>query len=187
MPGSRWRTPKVRRDRNDAERFVKVLNEQMPTDIEYHLLGSWRRGAPTIGDLDVLVVTESGELTENLFDAGVTLPANFVAQRHGAKVAQGDLVLPDGDGFHVDFWSCRPRERGAYLMFATGPMALNVAQRQQAVRMSMALSQVGLLARETKEQLDDGTERDIYRLIRWPWLEPEERQKWADVRTRIPS
>ena len=42
--------------------------------------------------------------------------------------------------------------------------------------MGFALSQNGLCDRETGEQLDNGTERDIYRILELPWLEPSERQ-----------
>src|SRR3954469_12712168 len=175
-----WRTPKVRRPRAQVQPFVDLLIAEMPPGVEYHLLGSWRRGAPTIGDLDVLIVTNSGELSGTLFEAGVELPASFRAQRSGPKVAQGDLVLPDDSSIHLDVWSCRPIERGAYLMFATGPMQLNLAQRARALRLGYALSQVGLL--RDGVQVDDGTEQHIYQLINWPWLTPEQRQKWADPR-----
>lgn len=176
-----WRSAKVRRARADVQPFVDVLNHEMPADLEYHLLGSWRRGAPDIGDIDVLIVTESGEMGDTLFGSGVELPTSFHAQRRGPKVAQGDLVLPDDSAIHLDFWSCKPIERGAYLCFATGPMQLNLAQRRRAIKLGYALSQIGLL--QNGVQIDDGTEEDIYRLIEWPWLTPEQRQKWASVNT----
>jgi len=144
------------------------------------MLGSWRRGAPTIGDIDIVVITESGELSPNLLDEGVRLPKSFDAQRSGPKVAQGDLVLPTGERIHLDVWSCKPNERGAYLMFATGPMELNLMQRKRAIRLGYALSQIGLLDGTTKRQLDDGTEEDIYRLIEWPWLTPQQRQRFVN-------
>ncbi len=53
-------------------------------------------------------------------------------------------------------------------------------QRRLAARKGFALSQVGLLDRATRAQLDDGTEEGIYRLLGLPFLNPEERQKWAD-------
>jgi DNA polymerase (family 10) len=176
----KWRSPKVRRPREQVQPFVDLLTEQM-IGVEFQLLGSWRRGAPTVGDLDVLIVTPSGEMSGNLFDQdAVELPASFRAQRRGPKVAQGDLVLPSGDSIHLDVWSCRPNERGAYLMFATGPMQLNLAQRSRAIKLGYALSQVGLL--RDGVQVDDGTEESIYRLLDWPWLSPADRQKWADPR-----
>jgi len=115
---------------------------------------------------------------ENLFGSGVQLPPSFQAQRHGAKAAQSDLVPPGEQSIHLDFWSCKPNERGAYLLFATGPVQLNLAQRKRAIKLGYALSQVGLL--RDGLQADDGTEDDIYQLTEWPWLSPEERQRWAD-------
>lgn len=99
-------------------------------------------------------------------------------QRHGPKVAQGDLVLPGGQSIHVDFWCCKPSERGAFMMFSTGPRELNLAQRSRAIKLGYALSQVGLL--RDGVQVDDGTERHIYELIDWPWLTLEQRRRWAD-------
>ena len=66
------------------------------------------------------------------------------------------------------------------LAFFTGPMQLNVFQRQRAKRMGMALSQNGLTDREAGEQLDDGSEESIYMLLEMSYLTPEERQRWAD-------
>jgi DNA polymerase (family 10) len=146
--------------------------------LEFHFGGSWRRGAPVIGDIDILVITEAGTLAPDLLDPGVILPECVTWQRRGARVANGDMVLLDGP-LHIDVWSAKPESRGAMLAFFTGPMQLNVRQRARAKSMGMALSQNGLTDRETGEQLDDGTEESIHRILRWPWLTPEERQKYA--------
>lgn len=45
--------------------------------------------------------------------------------------------------------------------------------------MGMAFSQNALADRVTGEQLDNGTEEDIYRILGMPWLTPEQRQAWA--------
>ncbi|MDP9795230.1 hypothetical protein J2S43_003742 [Catenuloplanes nepalensis] len=165
---------------------MDLLTSEMPPDVEYHLLGSWRRKAKVIGDLDILVVTENGELNGSLFESGVNLPRSVDWQRSGPKVAQGDLWLGD-DAIHVDVWSCKPNERGAYLCFATGPVELNLLQRQRAIRMGYALSQIGLLDRETKWQLDNGTEEDIYRWIDMDFLTPEQREKFTKPKQATPK
>jgi DNA polymerase (family 10) len=146
--------------------------------LEYHFGGSWRRGAPVIGDIDILVITDAGTLAPDLLDPGVILPESVTWQRRGARVANGDMALADGP-LHVDVWSAKPGSRGAMLCFFTGPQALNLRQRARAKGMGLALSQNGLTDRETGEQLDDGTEQSIYRILRWPWLTPEERQRYA--------
>lgn len=164
--------------------MVRLLGDELAErnarrNLEFHVAGSWRRGSPVIGDLDLIVVTEAGLLEPTLFDAGVQLPRIVQWQRLGPKIANGDVRMPDGGVLHVDVWACRPNERGAFLMFSTGPAQLNVFQRRHAVRKGMALSQVGLLDRATKRQLDNGTEEDIYRLLGLVFLTPEQRQRWA--------
>jgi DNA polymerase (family 10) len=161
-----------------------MLNEEISDDnpgLEVHFLGSWRRGAPLIGDLDFLVVSE-GQLSATLFDDGIVLPSVVTWQRLGPRIANGDLLLSDGSLMHVDCWQAPPKSRGAMLAFCTGPMALNVYQRQRAKRMGMALSQNALTDRATGRQLDDGTEESIYRILRMPYMQPEERQSWVGRR-----
>lgn len=102
--------------------YVQVLTEELADDnpgLLFEFAGSWRRGALSIGDLDIVVTTESGRLAPDLLDpVGVRLPSIITYQRFGPKIAQGDLQLPDGP-LHIDFWSCSPREHAAFLMFAT--------------------------------------------------------------------
>lgn len=74
---------------------------------------------------------------------------------------------------------CPPACRGAMLCFFTGPMELNLVQRRRAKAMGMAFSQNALADRASGQQLDDGTEEDIYRILRMPFLTPEERQGWV--------
>lgn len=178
----RWRSEKLRRPRAAIQPVIDELASELSENnsgLEFHFGGSWRRGAKVIGDIDILIVTETGSLNPNLLDPGVQLPPSIVYQRFGDKVAQGDVLLPDGP-LHIDIWSCKPNERGAYLMFCSGPMQLNLFQRRYAKRHGMALSQIGLLDATTKQQLDNGTEEDIYRILGLRWLHPDERQAWAD-------
>jgi DNA polymerase/3'-5' exonuclease PolX len=180
----RWRTEKIRRPREEVAEYVQLLTEELADDnpgVRIEFAGSWRRGAPVIGDLDIVITTDSGRLAPDLLDpVGVHLPSLVTFQRSGPKIAQGGLHLPDGSELHCDIWSCLPREHAAFMMFATGPMALNVLQRRHALARGMALSQVGLLDRSTKEQLDSGSsEREIYNLLGLPWLAPWERQRYA--------
>lgn len=176
-----WRSEKLRRPRASLRPYVERLTHELTVlnpGLEWHVGGSWRRGAEVIGDIDVLVITETGSLAPDLLDEGVQLPTCVQWQRRGQRIANGDMELPDGP-LHIDIWSAKPTSRGAMLCFFTGPMALNIRQRQRAKRMGMALSQNGLTNRETGEQLDDGTEESIYAILGLAYLTPEERQRWA--------
>ena len=177
-----WRTEKVRQPRAVADRFARYIAERMPTDVEWHFGGSYRRRAPVIGDIDFIVVNAQGRLDGDLFNTPVDLPEGIVWQRSGKGAAFGDLTLQVEDReitMHVDLWSCTPMQRGAFLWFVTGPMPLNMAMRRRALSYGMRLSQIGLLTYDKSVQLDDGTEEDIARLLDWPMMTPEERQRWA--------
>lgn len=172
-----WRSEKKRRPRNEVQPFVLQLVKELPPGNYWTILGSWRRMAPEIGDLDVMIVTETGEFGDFKF------PASFTGQRHGARVVQGDYLLWNSytelhDVIHMDFWACKPNEVGAFSMFMTGPKELNIAQRAQAQKLGYTLSQYGLLTSDG-HQLDDGTEENIYFRMGMPFLKPEERQAFA--------
>jgi hypothetical protein len=117
----------------------------------------------------VVVVTD--DMTQ------LALPPSFVLQRGSGRVMNGDLVLPDGQGMHMDIGGCRPREVGAYLWFFTGPKELNIAMRAHAMAKGLRLSQYGVFA--GGRQVDDGTERGVAEAVGWPWMEPGQRDAWA--------
>lgn len=167
------KTEKVRRPLAEVKPFIDLLTEELPdpVDVEWHFGGSYKRGAPMIGDLDVMIVLPDGILRDDL------LPKSFQPESKGDKKAMGNLALPDGSKMHLDIWVCTPKERGAFLMFIEGPYELNVAQRSRAKTMGYNLSQIGLL--KDGVQVDNGTEYDIYRILEMQWLTPEQRQAFA--------
>lgn len=180
---------KVRRPRVEVQKFVDVLQREMPDGTEWLIGGSWARGASDIADLDVLVVLESGSF------AGFTFPRSFKNERAGDQIVQGTLwtattpveglsrgtphvITEASKSIRVDFWVCTPKQRGGFTMFIVGPKALNISHRARAVTMSYVLSQYGLFTRGGM-QVDNGTEEDIYRILSLPWLSHEDRQKFV--------
>jgi hypothetical protein len=172
-----WRSPKVRRTRDEAQPFLDdIVGEGGDNSAPWrtYICGSYRRGAPDIGDFDILVMTESGTFEDYPF------PVHFVAQHRGDLIVQGDIVLPEGT-MHADFYSCTREQRGAFLMFLTGPKALNIQQRAQAQKIGYKLTQYGLFDR-TGKQIDDGTEQDIYKRLGIPYKTATERQDFVEVK-----
>lgn len=185
MNGRSWRDAKTKRSRADIEPHLRLLlgqfvsaNPVAPPDL--HVVGSWRRGADPVGDIDLVIVTPSGEMTADLMNPGVRLPTLVEWSRQGARQAHGSIRLDDGTDLYVDVWCCGPDELGPHLVFASGPEPLNKAMRAACKKNGKALSQRGVYDRETRQRLDDGTERGVFEAAGWRWMEPEERQKWAE-------
>lgn len=172
MPKTPWRSEKVRRPREAVEPFVAHLREHMPPDAEWHLGGSWRRGSPSVGDLDVVVVDR---------DLSGLEVAGFTAQKGGPQVLQGDLAV-GGETIHLDFWGCERGQLGPFLWFITGPKSLNVAMRAVAARKGFRLGQYDLVD-QRGVRLDDGTEEGVARVLGWRWSPPEDRDHWSGRRS----
>lgn len=163
-----------RRPRDEVGKFVQLLHREMPTEADYLIGGSWRRNAPTIGDLDVVIVTPDGQFGDFQF------PKSFEAVRRGTQIVNGKLHHnATGDEIGCDFWACRNEQIGAFLMFITGPAALNIAQRAHAQKLGFTLSQYGLLDHKGN-LIETVTEQDVYRRLGIEWIEPTNRQKWAE-------
>lgn len=98
MRGQGWRSEKVRRPREDVEPHLRLLLCQFVTGNPYdppelHVAGSWRRGAPVVGDIDIVIVSDGGTLTGDLMTPGVLLPTCVEWDRQGDKIAQGTMPI----------------------------------------------------------------------------------------------
>jgi DNA polymerase/3'-5' exonuclease PolX len=187
LPGmtTAWRSAKVKRPREAVAHYVQILTEELSDDnpgLEFYFCGSWRRGADLVGDLDVVVISES-LFTPSLFDDGVTLPSlpGLTYQRRGPRLAAAELLLPDGP-LHLDLFVFRPESRGCALLALTGPFQWNQYARSRAkyrCRPSLSLSQEALKIGDTGEVLPCDSEEAVYLALGMPYETPQQRQRWV--------
>lgn len=139
--------------------------------------GSMRRQAATIGDVDIVIQCASLD--------DVVLPGWLEYHRCGSKAAQGTLALADGTTLGVDLWAAQPHQWGAFLWYITGSKELNVIMRRLAISRGLKLSQFGVFNGGT--QVDDGTERGVALALSMDWIEPVDRQRYAENQRAIAS
>ena len=162
-----------------AHLVADALRKGMPAS-DWYLMGSYRRlmtlqgvaaSRTTIGDLDVLVVRRSGSLQ------GFQFPPVFVPdQANGKRLARGHARV-GRTTMRVDFWACKPRHIGGFLLYGTGPQNLAIHMRALAKSRGLRLNQSGLW--DGQRQLDDGTEEKIFSLLGMGYLTPWQRDSWA--------
>ena len=131
--------------------------------------GSFRRRADQVGDLDIVVQTDS--LSDLL------LP-DIYFERLGKQASHGLFDL-NGEPLGVDIWCATPIQWGAFLWYITGSKELNIIMRQKAKAQSLKLSQFGLFNGEV--QIDDGSERGVSDALGMDWIAPTDRQKFVKV------
>jgi len=133
--------------------------------IEYcEAMGSFRRRAPTIGDLDFAVACESPEHALNTF---LKFPEIKEIVSQGEKKAS--VVL--NNDLQVDIRVIQKKELGSMLQYFTGNMQHNVILRQYALQQGMSLSEYGIKYKGELEEYED--EKDFYKRLGLQYIPPE--------------
>src|SRR5438270_4863724 len=136
--------------------------------------GSFRRGRPTVGDLDLLVAT----------DRPAELLAGFAALPAVERVLlRGDTkcsVHADG-GMQVDCRAVAAAQFGAAWQYFTGSQAHNIRLRGLALRAGLTLNEYGVFSIDGGERLGGATEDEVYALLGLRWLPPAEREGGDEV------
>lgn len=177
---------------SEADKMVRSLREHFSTFTELERLefaGSYRRGKETVGDIDILAV--SNNIT-GLMD-------------HFAKFESLSTVLVRGEtkmsirldtGFQVDLRIVPSKSFGAALQYFTGSQNHNVELRHRAKSKQLKINEWGVFVIGSPAELANDPqlegwvagceEPDVYAAVDLPWIDPRLREmrdefSWADA------
>jgi DNA polymerase (family 10) len=144
----------------------------LPSVVSATVCGSVRRLAETIGDLDIVVASDT---PRPVMEAVGSHPqAVSVIGSGEAKTS----ILTSG-GLQVDVRVVEPEQYGSALLYFTGSKAHNVALRQRAIDRGWLLSEYGLF--EGESLLVSATEEDIYRRLELDYIPPPMRENGGEI------
>lgn len=167
--------------RTEMEAHAALLMSAKPASLEGRIVGSYRRGATSSGDIDMLVRT-----TDASVDVGVAL-AEYVKtlQREGYikdVLAQGAhkclavSQLPSCRARRLDLLVTPPEEFPFAVFYFTGCDTFNVAVRSHALTRGFTLNEHALTQVSTGRTVGGiRTEKDIFAALKIQWREPHER------------
>jgi len=135
--------------------------------------GSLRRGKETVGDLDILAVSDRPEEAARAF---VSLPEVEEVLAQGPKKSSVRLA----GGLQVDLRIVPEESFGAALQYFTGSKAHNIRLRERAVARGWKLNEYGLFDREGR-RLAGEAEEDIYRALGLSYIPPELREDQGEI------
>lgn len=148
--------------------------------------GSYRRGRPDCGDIDVLISHPNYTTAKKEANAGGKLLHGFVNSLKKVGYVTGDLAfgqtkfmgvcrLPGGLHRRLDI-RCMPEDQYHFgMLYFTGSAALSVKMRLKAIEMGMTLSEYGLENKVTGEKVTARLEEEIFRALGMEYLEPWQR------------
>jgi DNA polymerase (family 10) len=135
--------------------------------------GSLRRWRETVGDLDLVVASESPSETIASF---IDLSQVGRVLGRGATKCSAELH----DGLHVQIWVHPPQRFGSALQYATGSQAHNVRLRELALDQGLSLSEHGFKA-EDGDDIRCAEEQQVYETLGLPWIPPALREDQGEI------
>jgi DNA polymerase/3'-5' exonuclease PolX len=154
--------------RSEMDLHIEYLRKMIPTMTP---AGSYRRGALTCSDIDIVVRETIADIITRLTADGY-IKHTFAAGMHKFS---GMVKLPGRMKHrHLDIVFTTPASYPFCMLYFTGPAKFNVLMRLKAKRKGYKLNEYGLWH---GLRMVEGitTERDIFAKLDIPWREPHER------------
>jgi DNA polymerase (family X) len=136
------------------------------------LAGSARRRNETIGDIDILVVSNN---PKEVMDKFTALP--HIAHVYGAGNTKTNVRLTNG--LDADLRVVPEESYGAALLYFTGSKEHNVKLRKIAIKKGYKLNEYGLF--KGKKLIAGDTEEHIYQTLGMSYIEPELRENTGEI------
>lgn len=154
-----------------VERLKKIKGVE-----KISVVGSSRRMKETIGDLDILIVSENSGPVMDFF---VTMPEVQQVLAHGETKSMVRLK----NGMDADLRVVPKKSFGAALNYFTGSKEHNVALREIAIKKGYKLNEYGLfqIRGESEKQIAGETEEELYRVLGMDYIEPEMRENLGEI------
>ncbi len=167
------RTP-IAKAMGTAQRVRSYMESTCPEISKLVFCGSLRRFEETVGDLDLVCITDN---PQGALDALAAMDAVEQVLGHGeSKVS---VVL--NSGIQVDLRVAEADGLGAMLQYFTGNLHHNVLLREVATGLGLSLNEYGLTDLHTGELETFVDEESLYARLGLQYIPPELRQGGSEV------
>lgn len=152
----------------------KLKSILKPLKIRIEITGSYRRGLPTSGDIDVLILNqgtvEMKKIVELLVKKQLLHHEYFSI---GPTKFQG--ITNTNVAHQIDIRLIPEESYATAMLYFTGSKNFNQTMRQKAMKMGYKLSEYSLLNNRTKKVVPVKTEKDVFDILKMKYLSPSER------------
>jgi DNA ligase (NAD+) len=172
--------------RTEIQRYNEVFEKGFETvsidnDAKYEIVGSYRRGEPSSGDIDVIVTCNNPKVFVDFIDLLIKQEIIIEVLSRGATKSLVIAKLPGmKHARRVDFLYSSPKEFAFAILYFTGSKAFNTVMRGHALKMGYSLNEHGMSKMVDKKKGEPVTdmfsdEKDIFDFLNLVYKEPVER------------
>ncbi len=155
-----------------AARILSCVLQINPSLTHYCIVGSYRRGSITSGDVDLLITTND-PISNVVLAKIISAEKEFVCMMSCGST-RITFLWKHKHVVQVDILITPTNEYFAALNYFTGSQKHNIALRSAAKSAGMKLNQTGLFLSSGKS-IPLNSEEDIYKKIGIPYIEPQDR------------
>ncbi len=158
---------------------VKIIEQRLKERKEIKevsVAGSVRRRKETIGDIDILVVSDNPKKTADFF---VSMPEVKKIWAQGATKCS----VKFNEGFDIDLRMVPQKSFGSALQYFTGSKEHNIATRKIAIEKGLKLSEYGVF--KGTKQIAGKTEEEVYKAIGLQFIAPEMREDDGEIQAAL--
>jgi len=169
--------------------FQKAFDSVKSDDSKIEIVGSYRRGVKTSGDIDVIITSKTGDVFKQFIDIlksnGLILE---ILSRGPSKCLVIGKLLDKVEARRIDFLYTTPDEFPFAILYFTGSKIFNTVMRGHALTMGYSLNEHGLYKMVSKKKGEKVAhlfkdERDIFAFLKLVYKEPNERIDGRAVQT----
>ena len=151
-----------------AKKLIAIL-KKIKSVRTAEVAGSYRRGASTVGDLDILV---TGDLDNKAFEKAVRKVFPDIAILGSGETKISFVIFPNN--LQIDIRFLPEESYGAALLYFTGNKDFNVMMRKKAIEMGYLLNEYALF--KDGEYYKGATEQEVFEALGMKYVEPSKRK-----------
>lgn len=165
--------------------FKKTFNHIANKDSKYEIVGSYRRGLETSGDIDVIVTSSSQNVFEKFLDTLIEEGIIVEILSRGKTKSLVISKIPGSDIYRrTDFLFSKPEEFAFATLYFTGSKGMNTVMRGEALKQGYTLNEHGIsymIKKDGKMVKGDLVDRyfpdeeSIFRFLKIVFKSPKER------------
>ncbi len=158
---------------DDIVSYLKKVNEVDRVDV----LGSLRRMAPTIGDIDISVRIKNPDSAKKIINHFINYDKVISVDNAGEKKAS-IIVFPN---IRVDLRVIEFERYGTMLQYFTGNKAHNIKLREYAMRRGYSVSEYSIKEVKTGKTTLFASESEVYKFLKLQYIPPELRKGEGEI------
>ena len=169
--------------RSEIEDYKEIFDKAFPkgTDGKMEIVGSYRRGAQSSGDIDVIITSNSSRVFTTFIDNLIKEKIILYVLSRGPTKCLVVAKIPSSDAARrVDFLYTTPEEFPFAILYFTGSKIFNTVMRHIALEKGFTMNEHGIYKMDAKKKGDKversfKSEEDIFDFLGLAYKSPIER------------